>query len=608
MAIYASRFQQPSQVVPQKATGTTAAIPIGGINAAQATKRGVQQEAYYLNNITVEDYGYRRRSGCQSLYTVATTSSDASRIEYMVQARSFLVFISGSELYYTNEAESPTASIYSSIEGIPLPLVDYNDSLMRYDSCVIDHPTYGQSLVLTCIDQMVPQVLPLAASSSYTTHQGFIDSSESYAYATTAIDDRLVVFGTIDTSGVTHPTRVRWTQRGSGNSFIGGGFEDLVDMSGTARAITHAQGRMVLFTEREVWQATPRRDAYAFDFLQLKRDYGLIAPRAYVDTPYGLFWVANDRSVKRLVGNRISTVSKKIINFFKVDQATSGYYASTSNDYLQVEAAETAYLYDTDGSDYLTVDSLNALYASMGLDNYLTIVSEAEYLQNIFLTYNPIEREVLVWYGTTATAIDNGSEIALSLRVDSLQATSDYEDDGIWTTYTLATKVNAATAYVDSTQLPHMLYGPSSTNTWPEVCEWDSSYTYDLMGQQSSDFTGDWYTNTIYDREAPFLAMQEVVVYGQEKNESEGVLAVQVSAATSPKQLGEAYQTSTRTLAFGASSSAESTYAYMPFSTKASPWTRLHVKLLADSCLGEVIITRMDMRYKRHKSIRRGYK
>ena len=85
----------------------------------------------------------------------------------------------------------------------------------------------------------------------------------------TSISDRLVFFNVVGSAGTRWPTRVLWSARGNPLSYVvadGAGIEDLKDMRGAGQACVRYKDFVILFSDVEIWRATPSFDDYALRF------------------------------------------------------------------------------------------------------------------------------------------------------------------------------------------------------------------------------------------------------------------------------------------------------------------------------------------------------
>lgn len=107
--------------------------------------------------------------------------------------------------------------------------------------------------------------------------------------------------------------RIRWTARGTGTDFtsVGAGFKDLNEADGAIRVLHPQNDRLLILTAKELWQATPRRDDYAFDFNRIDAQAGCDNKRLLTDTPLGPVWLYND-SLIRLTGNSVRRLSPSL--------------------------------------------------------------------------------------------------------------------------------------------------------------------------------------------------------------------------------------------------------------------------------------------------------
>jgi len=130
----------------------------------------------------------------------------------------------------------------------------------------------------------------------------WIDSISSTKAATdiTSINNRLVFFNTLGSAGTRWPTRVMWSARGNPLSYLvadGAGAEDLKDMRGSGQAIVRWRDFLLLFTELEIWRATPTLDDYAFRFDRVIDNMGTPYPRTIAVTPNGVVFLGRDKEV-----------------------------------------------------------------------------------------------------------------------------------------------------------------------------------------------------------------------------------------------------------------------------------------------------------------------
>ncbi len=119
-----------------------------------------------------------------------------------------------------------------------------------------------------------------------------------------SVNDRLVLFNCVglDSSSneVAYPTRVMWSARGNPKSFLiadGAGAEDLMDMQGEGKAAVRFRDFLLLFTDYEVWRATPTLDNYAFRFDRVRDATGCAYPNTIAQTPIGVAFLGRDREV-----------------------------------------------------------------------------------------------------------------------------------------------------------------------------------------------------------------------------------------------------------------------------------------------------------------------
>ena len=116
----------------------------------------------------------------------------------------------------------------------------------------------------------------------------------------TSISDRLVFFNVVGSAGTRWPTRVLWSARGNPLSYVvadGAGIEDLKDMRGAGQACVRYKDFLVLFSDVEIWRATPTFDDYAFRFDRVIDNIGCPYPRTIAVTPKGVVFLGRDFEV-----------------------------------------------------------------------------------------------------------------------------------------------------------------------------------------------------------------------------------------------------------------------------------------------------------------------
>ena len=129
-----------------------------------------------------------------------------------------------------------------------------------------------------------------------------IDSTHN-ARSVCAVNDRLVLFNTLPSAGAgkfATPTRVMWSARGTPRSFLvadGGGAEDLMEMRGEGQKAIRFRDFMLLFTEIEIWRATPTFDDYVFRFDRISDNIGCPHPRTIAVTPNGVVFLGLDYEI-----------------------------------------------------------------------------------------------------------------------------------------------------------------------------------------------------------------------------------------------------------------------------------------------------------------------
>lgn len=114
----------------------------------------------------------------------------------------------------------------------------------------------------------------------------------------TAFDNYLLAFNIRDTGSVesTYPQRVQWSDRGSASSWTQGlaGFEELLAMRGEGTRIMAQDNRVILFSDKEIWQGYPSAFPSVFRFEPYDRTVGCPYPWTASDTPIGIIFLARN--------------------------------------------------------------------------------------------------------------------------------------------------------------------------------------------------------------------------------------------------------------------------------------------------------------------------
>jgi hypothetical protein len=105
-------------------------------------------------------------------------------------------------------------------------------------------------------------------------------------------------------AGAVYNTRVQWCARGeplSGWTKEGSGFEDLLAMRGTGSAVKGlSDGRVVLFSDLEIWYGVTAPYPAQFQFQPLDSGVGCPAPGTIAETEHGLVFVGTDLNLRVL--------------------------------------------------------------------------------------------------------------------------------------------------------------------------------------------------------------------------------------------------------------------------------------------------------------------
>lgn len=111
--------------------------------------------------------------------------------------------------------------------------------------------------------------------------------------------DNYLVAANVEEAGVTYPQRIRWSDRGSANTWSGGlsGYEDLLAAKGGITRVLPLENRIIVFFEDEIWAATRVEFPYTFQFAPLDSTIGCPFPWTATVTPKGIMFMARNFQV-----------------------------------------------------------------------------------------------------------------------------------------------------------------------------------------------------------------------------------------------------------------------------------------------------------------------
>lgn len=299
-----ARFAPPAARAPLRQREID--IPVtGGLHAGVAPQNLPRGFSPDLRNLTPDTEGYiTPRSGLSqygafdfngavlgafetfdhegNIGAVAASARSVSLLHPTNQAWSSLSYVAGNQSWHAGN-----------LSGLS---TDYFEGETIYDAaadrmiCVFSNNT--DSLKFATI---------LAATATFSDFT-WADSINSVTASKdiASINDRLVLFNALSSTGVRYPTRVMWSARGNPRSFLiadGAGAEDLMDMRGSGQACVRWKEFLVLFTELEIWRAIPTEDDYAFRFSRTIDDMGCPWPRTAAATPEGVVFLGRDKEV-----------------------------------------------------------------------------------------------------------------------------------------------------------------------------------------------------------------------------------------------------------------------------------------------------------------------
>lgn len=314
--IATSKFGQPFKRRRHQAAEIS--VPVtGGLHTGVAPQDLPEQFSPALQNFVVEKDGYMtQRSGLSKFSGLFEKPILGGAEAYDVEGN-LVGFVASDTSFYTLHPDSQVWSelsyvpgSLSNLSGLPSGVTtDYWNATAIYDAEIDE--------VICVASNNTNSLKFFTVASETTTYSDFTfpDSLVSLKAAkdVTAINDRLVFFNTlhVNSASTRYPTRVYWSARGLPREYslsAGAGFEDLVDMKGEGQAAIRYRDFLVLFTDSEIWRATPTYDAYAFRFDRVIDSVGCPFPRTLARTPHGICFMGIDREVYITDGNVISAL------------------------------------------------------------------------------------------------------------------------------------------------------------------------------------------------------------------------------------------------------------------------------------------------------------
>lgn len=114
----------------------------------------------------------------------------------------------------------------------------------------------------------------------------------------TSFDNYLLAFNIRDpgSGSSAFVQRVQWSDRGSASSWTGGlsGYEDLLDMQGQGTRVMAQENRVILFSDKEIWQGYSSDFPFVFRFQPLDRSVGCPYSFTATNTPKGIIFLSRD--------------------------------------------------------------------------------------------------------------------------------------------------------------------------------------------------------------------------------------------------------------------------------------------------------------------------
>jgi len=228
--------------------------------------------------------------------------------------------------------------IYDTITGGSVPVVTSQDTVayfqnqsfttLTYASGVSNLPPtgaatdefFGTTVYLESDDNNIAVftngIDPVFAAEGPSTNTAFSTLTEAPICTDIALFDNKLVGWNIEFVSTTSRLvqRVQWSVSGDPEDWtgVGSGFEDLVDMRGAGTRIFATEDRLILATDKEVWQGRRVGFPFIFSFSAIDKTIGMPFGRPVIQTQRGIFWLNDDFNIYRVVGGRITPVGDAI--------------------------------------------------------------------------------------------------------------------------------------------------------------------------------------------------------------------------------------------------------------------------------------------------------
>lgn len=346
------RFTPPARP-PNVKEREVAVSPLGGFHGGIAAQDLPGVYSPEQRNIEVREEGFvTQRSGLSrygafnfgsvalgaaevfdaagNLGAVVSSKASPAYLHPTNQAWSGLSYMPGTVASWSTGDLSGTSQQYFEFETIFSPDLERNITVFSNGTDMVKFFEFGTSA---------------ATFSDFT----WIDSISSTKAAAdiASVNDRLVFFNMTGSAGTNWPTRVMWSARGNPLDYTisgGAGAEDLKDMRGSGQAVVRFRDFLLLFTELEIWRATPTLDDYAFRFDRVVDGVGTPYPRTIAVTPNGVIFLGRDREVYVTDGSTLaalgpvngdgpSRIQKKLLDEASGLQRAWGLYNQTQHRY-----------------------------------------------------------------------------------------------------------------------------------------------------------------------------------------------------------------------------------------------------------------------------------
>ncbi len=298
---------QPPPAMPS--TTTTRLIPMTvGVDETRPWPAGAPGSAQSMSNYLPVDGALIPRSRLSSINTISASAvycgQGMARLSHGIATQIGALWLSG-RTAHAIISSTGSISVGSFVSAFGLgtapsgSFADWNYARAFFGTLTSDGG-YGLVAATPSYDTLL--ALYQANGQTGAPRYSYLTSAPAAA-AVTAFDNYIVAWNIDPQSGPFFGNRVQWCVRGEPSNWTGegSGFEDLLDMNGVGTAVrSTADGRILLFTDEEIWYGVRVPYPGQFQFFPLDPKIGCVYPRTIADMDEGHLFIGTDWHLRLL--------------------------------------------------------------------------------------------------------------------------------------------------------------------------------------------------------------------------------------------------------------------------------------------------------------------